>query len=368
MQVHQLYESLMRECLTLARRGAGAVSPNPMVGAVLFQNGKIIGKGYHKKFGFAHAEIEAIRNSRSSLKGATLVVNLEPCTHFGKTPPCVDEIIAQGISTVIIGNKDPNPFVAGKGMAKLKRAGINVTVGVLPDECQKLNETFFKHIVQKIPFVTLKAAQTLDGKIADTKNVSQWISGEESRTYVHQLRGEYDAVLVGAGTVLADNPLLTVRNVQGRNPHRIILDGNFRTELKHKIYKLNSEARVFLFISSNEFRSQKNKVQTFLRHGIEVIPLKSGVHGKIDIGAVLVFLGKQNITSVLVEGGASIFSQFIEQRLADKVLVFVAPLILGQGKETISFSKTLSLKKAIPLHNVSMNSFGKDFLIEGYLK
>src|SRR5258706_309746 len=206
-------ELYMLECLALARRGAGSVSPNPMVGCVIVKKGIVIGRGYHRRFGGPHAEVNAIRSSAAPVRGSTLYVNLEPCNHQGKTPPCTELIIRSKIARVVVGTTDPNPLVSGGGIRRLRRAGVKVSVGLLEEECLRLNEFFFKYITTRLPFVTLKVAQTLDGKIAAPKSFPRWITGRQSRRHVHTLRSQYDAVMVGAGTVLADNPRLTVRNV-----------------------------------------------------------------------------------------------------------------------------------------------------------
>ncbi|MBI3192960.1 MAG: bifunctional diaminohydroxyphosphoribosylaminopyrimidine deaminase/5-amino-6-(5-phosphoribosylamino)uracil reductase RibD, partial [Ignavibacteriae bacterium] len=226
----------IKQCLTLARKGAGSVSPNPMVGCVIVKNGKVIGTGYHQKFGEPHAEVHAINSAKESVNGATVYVNLEPCNYFGKTPPCTKLLIKSKIKRVVVGMLDPNLKVSGKGINQLQKAGIEVIAGVLEDEAKKLNEAFTKYIQTNRPFVTLKIAQTLDGKIADKNRKSQWITGAASLKYVHQLRVENDAVLVGAGTIKADDSLLTVREVEGRNPIRIIIDGNFNVSEDARIF------------------------------------------------------------------------------------------------------------------------------------
>ncbi|MBM4166567.1 MAG: bifunctional diaminohydroxyphosphoribosylaminopyrimidine deaminase/5-amino-6-(5-phosphoribosylamino)uracil reductase RibD [Ignavibacteria bacterium] len=362
----ELYEDCMRHCLNLARFGKGTVSPNPYVGAVLIKNGKIISYGFHTKFGNPHAEIEAIRNANISLRNATLVVNLEPCSHFGKTPPCVDEIISQNIQRVVIGTRDPNPLVAGKGIAKLRNAGIEVVENILRNKCREFNETYFKYITTNIPFVTLKAAQSLDGFIADTKGNSQWITEKQSRMYVHQLRAEYDAVLVGAKTVLADNPFLTVRMVKGRNPQRVILDGKFQTNSECNIFRIQKKERVFLFVAQQAYNKFPKKVHALQQRSVEVFPLIANKAMHFDLLDVFRILGKNQIASVLVEGGSEVFSECIERNLADKLLLFIAPSMFGNGKKIFRFSQNVLLENAFRFHRYILHKNNSDILVEGY--
>jgi diaminohydroxyphosphoribosylaminopyrimidine deaminase/5-amino-6-(5-phosphoribosylamino)uracil reductase len=360
------YEKLMKQCLVLAQKGAGAVSPNPKVGAIILRNGKIIGSGFHHNYGGIHAEIDAFQNALRA-KNSTLIVNLEPCSHFGKTPPCTDEIIKQKISRVVIGTKDPNPIVAGRGIKKMRSAGIDVITGVLENDCKKFNEFFFKYITKKLPFVALKAAQTIDGKIADSKNNSRWISSEQSRKLVHSLRAEYDAILIGAGTARADNPSLTVRLTKGRNPHRIVLNGNFSIPVTNQVFQKQTNERVFFYTSNKCYQKFPKRVAALTKQGIEIIPMNSDSSNKLDLHEVMQSLAEYGITSVLVEGGASLFSQFLEQQLADKVILFIAPKILGQGKNIFESFRNFSLQSSVNLKNISFLNSGNDIVYEGYL-
>ncbi len=245
-------EKMMLRCIQLAKKGAGYVSPNPLVGCVITKNNKIIAEGWHKKYGFAHAEVNAINSALRKgidLKNSVLYVNLEPCSHYSKTPPCVNKIIENKIKKVVIGVKDPYRLVAGRGIKKLKENNIEVIAGVLENECIDLNKFFFKHVKNELPYITVKAAQTLDGKIADEKYKSKWISSAESRKLVHKLRSEYDAVLVGANTVKYDNPKLTVRHVKGRNPYRIVLDRNLKSDLSKNIFTDNCKDKTIVVTS-----------------------------------------------------------------------------------------------------------------------
>lgn len=324
-------ESWMSECLHLAQQGAGYVSPNPMVGALIVKNGKEIAAGYHKKFGGPHAEVLALRKAEKLSKDATLYVNLEPCCHHGKTPPCTDRIIAAGIKRVVIGMKDPNPLVSGKGISQLRRAGIEVATGVLEKESRRFNEAFIKHMTSGLPFVTLKIAQSLDGYIAGPSRHSRWISNTTSRQIVHALRSSYDAVLVGAGTVAADDPRLNVRSVKGRNPLRIVLDGDLRSPASSRVFKDQDRDRTMLFVTHATFSKKRRTLDKICKGGVNVFALPAPRSNRIELGLLLRVLGDNGIASVLVEGGADIFRQFIAGGYADKMLVFIAPKLLHGG-------------------------------------
>jgi diaminohydroxyphosphoribosylaminopyrimidine deaminase/5-amino-6-(5-phosphoribosylamino)uracil reductase len=360
-----LDELYMLKCLSLAEKGAGYVSPNPMVGCVIVRSGKILGMGYHKRFGGPHAEVHAIRSTKTSLRGATLYVNLEPCNHFGKTPPCTDLIIQSKISRVVIGMKDPNQQVTGRGIAQLRKAGIEVKVGVLKEQCQKFNEAFTTYITTGLPFVTLKIAQTLDGMIADSNGKSQWISNSRSRQLVHRLRSQYDAVLIGAGTVHTDNARLTVREVRGRNPLRVILDGKFSVSPGAQIF--SHDAQTIIYASQRFVRRQEKKAAKFGRTGVDIIELKPIKGNVLPLHDVLCDLSSRQIASVLVEGGAYTFSEFLNQAAANKLLCFVTPKIFGSGLSPFQNIKDKKGRNKILLHNISIRNIDKDLLIEGYL-
>lgn len=327
-------EFWMQRCLTLAAKGKGHTSPNPLVGAVIVKDGKKIGEGYHQKYGEHHAEINAIKHAlrrKLSLKNSTLYVNLEPCFHYGKTPPCVDAIIQHQFKRVVVATIDPNPRVNGKSIAKLKKVGIQCTTGVLKEEALVLNEKFFKFIKKKLPFIALKAAQTADGFIAKNNGASKWISARQSRRYVHQLRSEYDAVLVGANTVITDNPLLTVRYVKGRNPVRIVLDGNLQTSAEYEVF--NGDAPTILYTSTSAAKLHQAKVSALKKKNIVVVSFPA-VKGKIAIKKILRDLVKRNIASVLVEGGQTMFTEFLNARVVDKIYLFTSPKTFGSGIPT----------------------------------
>ena len=356
-------ESYIQLTIEIAKKGEGSVSPNPLVGCVITKENRIIGAGYHQKFGEEHAEINAINSATESLEGATLYVNLEPCSHQGKTPPCVDRIIEEKIKRVVIGTLDVNPLVSGNGVRKLKRAGIDVKVGVLEKECLELNKFFFKNIVKKIPYITLKAAQTLDGVIADKNHFSEWISSEASRKYVHTLRSKYDAVLIGANTAKIDDPKLTVRMVEGRNPYRIVLDSGLKLNPDLKLFRLNDDKKTIL-VTTTENQSKKNKIQKFEKHKVDLIFVKKNKNSRIDLLSLLKKLSKRGISSLLVEGGSKTFSSFIKQDLFDDIFLFVTPKILGDGIKTFSELSYKNLKSAMKLRIIKSDLIGDDILLK----
>ncbi|MDI6803924.1 MAG: bifunctional diaminohydroxyphosphoribosylaminopyrimidine deaminase/5-amino-6-(5-phosphoribosylamino)uracil reductase RibD [Bacteroidota bacterium] len=360
-------EKYLQECFKLAQKGAGYVSPNPLVGCVIVKDGKIIGRGYHKQFSKAHAEVNAFKQAKNSVKGATLYVNLEPCSYFGKTPPCSDLIISKGIKRVVVGTRDPNPLVNGDGIRKLRKSGIQVVEGLLESEAKQLNEFFHKYITQKLPFVTLKMAQTLDGKIADYKGNSRWISNFETRKKVHELRAKYDAILVGANTVRKDDPELTVRLVKGRNPIRVVLDGNLSVSKKSKIFLSAQEISTLLFTSQKGYLKNQNKASFLKNLGVKVFVIKSK-STIISIKTVLNILAKNSIASILVEGGSEVFAQFIKFRLADKIIYTIAPKILGKGTPAISDKIRFPITNPFELQDVTFQQCGTDMMIDGYIK
>ncbi len=357
-------EEYLQLCFDLAADGKGSVSPNPMVGCVIVKNHRVMASGYHSVFGGPHAEINAFNNSKANVEGATLYVNLEPCSHYGKTPPCVDAIIAKKIARVVIGTLDPNPLVSGRGVQKLKEAGIEVLSGVLETECRELNKFFLKHIQTKLPYVTLKIAQTLDGKIATRTNDSKWITCEESRRHVHRLRSEYDAVLIGSGTAKIDNPELTVRMCEGRNPKRIVLDSNLSLPLSLKLFTQNPEKNVIVVTGKDIIAVKKNKVKQLEKLGVAVIPVARGADKKINIQAALKALGARGISSVLVEGGGKIYTAFLSAGLADEMNVFVAPKFFGDGIPAIGSLSVSKAAKALTFRLQSSQNFGSDVLLD----
>lgn len=326
-------EYFISRCIEIAKYGSGFVSPNPLVGCVIIKDGEFLSEGYHKVFGGPHAEVNAINNSPKSVEGATLFVNLEPCSHTGKTPPCTNLIIEKKIKRVVIGAKDPNPLVSGKGIAILKEKGIDVKVGILETECIELNRFFYKYHNSGMPYISIKVAQTLDGKIADSYGDSKWITGEASRKYVHTLRSEFDAVLVGVKTIKKDNPFLDSRLIAGRNPYRVILDSALSSPLRSEVFIKDSKS----IIIRGKFSSEKDneriikKEKALLKIGVKVIPVSCNKDGSLNLREALKKLTEIGIISVLVEGGAKVFSSFIVNNLFDELILFTAPKILGGG-------------------------------------
>lgn len=357
-------EKFMRECLRLARHGAGAVSPNPMVGAVVVHQGKIIGRGWHKQYGGAHAEVHAIAAVKDAtlLRESTLYVNLEPCSHFGKTPPCADLIIEKKIPRVVIGCKDPFKKVSGRGIKKLREAGVSVTVGVLEKEAERLNEAFIKFHKKGVPFVALKLAQTLDGKIATKTKESKWITSEMARAYSHQLRAEADAVLIGTGTALADNPSLTVRFVKGRNPMRVLLDRKLRVPLHANIF--NKDAKTLVITS--KVNRKHPKLKALARQDVETC-FVTEKNDELNLNEVLEILHERKVLLVMIEGGAKLIASFLRTKLCDKLHLFIAPKILGaDALSSIGQLNLRHLEDSIELHELSLKVLGDTLLVEGY--
>jgi diaminohydroxyphosphoribosylaminopyrimidine deaminase/5-amino-6-(5-phosphoribosylamino)uracil reductase len=356
-------ESYIQLTLVIAKRGVGKVSPNPLVGCVITKNDKIIGAGFHTKYGDDHAEINAINSSQESLEGSTLYVNLEPCSHYGQTPPCVDRIIREKIKRVVIGTLDINPLVSGKGVKKLKESGIEVKVGVLEKECEELNKFFFKFINKRRPYITLKAAITLDGMIADIHSRSAWISSIESRRYVHALRNKYDAVLIGTNTALTDDPELTVRHIEGRNPWRVILDSKLDLPTKLKVFQQNKDKKTILVISESVVK-KKRKIYTLEKLGVKILIIKKKSDQEIRLKSLLQELVKHNITSLLIEGGSKVYSAFIRQKLFDDIIMFISPKILGGGVQFVNQIGIENVKNSLNLKLKGYEVLGNDIVAE----
>ena len=319
-------KTYMRRALQLARKGSGHVSPNPMVGAVIVKNGEIIGEGYHQKFGQAHAEVNAIESANKSVQGAILYCTLEPCCHMDKkTPPCAQRIVKEGIARIVIASQDPNPKVSGMGVTLMKKAGIAVTAGILNEENRELNRFFFKYMMTGLPYVTVKIAQTLDGKIALIKNEQTWITNQKSQKLVHRWRARYDAVLVGANTIRIDDPELTVRKIRGRNPKRIILSGSLNLEKSAKVFTGKYAANTTILTTVSDKTHIYNK---WSRSGVNIFQIAAS--GNV-INSIVRKLAALEITSVLVEGGQQVFSQFIASGLTDEIQIFIAPKMFGRG-------------------------------------
>lgn len=357
-------ERFMRMALRLARRGEGHVSPNPLVGAVIVREGRIIGKGYHRRCGENHAEINAIKNAREPIAGADFYVTLEPCSHYGRTPPCVDALIACRPGRVVIGTTDPNPKVSGKGIEALKRQGIETKVGVLAEACRQLNEVFFKYIRTGIPFVTVKFAQTLDGRIATATGHSRWISSPPSLRFAHRLRSIHDAILVGSGTVLKDDPELTCRLVRGRNPLRIVVDSRLRSSPEARIFHGCNGLHA---IAATTRRAPAERRRPFEIKGIEVLETGEDTAGRVDLRELLNALGKREISSLLVEGGSAVITTFLKEKLADRLIVILAPKITGTGFNSVGDLGIRQMGDALRLSFRKIMRQGDDLILDALM-
>ncbi len=357
------HEVFMSEALRLARRGLGKTSPNPAVGALIVKKGIVISRGYHRKAGLPHAEIEALKGlDKSSLRGAVLYVTLEPCCHKGRTDACTGAIIESGIKRVVIAAPDPNPLVSGKGISTLRAAGITVVEGVLAQKASLLNESFEKYITTGLPFVSLKLAASLDGRIASSRGESKWITGLESRKYVHRLRSIADAVIVGSNTAVIDNPALTVRHVRGRHPARVVLDSTFATPLSAQIFS-DTSAAVCIFTTR---KADKEKVRKARAMGVKIFYTASERSGGIDIKKAVKKLADQGLTNLLIEGGGAVAASAIKAGVVDRVLYFISPIFLGADSIASIGALSIDCPSAAPLlKNVKVRRFGKDLLVEG---
>ena len=359
----------MTMALELAARGRGQTSPNPMVGAVVVDaNGDVVGKGFHEAAGKPHAEVMALNAAGARADGATLYITLEPCNHFGRTPPCTEAILAAGIARVVVAATDPNPDVAGGGCAYLEENGLEVATGVCEPEARKLNEIFNKYIVKKSPFVVVKCAATLDGRIATRSGDSKWVSGEVSRRFVHTLRHELDGIMVGIGTVTADDPSLTARPEAkaGSDPVRIILDTHLSISPDAKLLHLDSTAETVIVCGVSVPDEKVTRIQ---RNGVRILPMESE-NGRILMKPLMARLGRMGITSLLIEGGSRIIGSAFREHIVDKVIFFFAPKILGgdDGTPICSGPGPELMKDSIPLRDLCALRTGDDLMIEGYVK
>lgn len=357
----------MQMALNLAAKARGRTSPNPMVGAVVVKEGKVIGRGYHRQAGTPHAEVIALNEAGVEARGATLYVTMEPCCHYGRTGPCTEAVIKAGIARVVVAMEDPNPLVAGRGIKRIKEAGVEVTLGVMEDEARELNEVFVKYIVTGKPFVVAKVAMSLDGKIAARTGRSKWITSPEARNYGQQMRDWYDAIMVGIGTVLADDPFLTTRlpDGKGRDPVRVILDSRARIPLTARVLNLQSDAPTIIAVTA---AAPPARVEALRRTGAEVMVVNDGP--QVDICKLVKLLGEKEITSVLIEGGSAVHASAFNAGIVDKAAWFIAPKIIG-GREApgpVGGTGADDPSEAIELEMVKVRRLGTDILIEGYVK
>lgn len=352
----------MQMAIELAEKGTGYVNPNPLVGAVIVKNGKIIGSGFHEKYGQLHAERNAIASLTESAEGATIYVTLEPCCHYGKTPPCTEAIIENKISRVVIGSRDPNPLVAGKGAKVLRDHGIEVIEDFMKDECDKLNPVFFHYITKAMPYVVVKYAMTMDGKIATRTGASKWITSEKARENVHYDRHRYSAIMAGIGTVLADDPMLTARIPGGRNPVRIICDSRLRIPLDCSIAKSAKEIRTFVAACTDN----PEKEQALTDLGIEIIKTNPDADGHVDLKELCKILAEKKIDSIYIEGGSQLNYSALSAGIVNKVHTYIAPKIFGgeTAKSPVSGLGVEVPDDAFILTNQKITTLGKDILIE----
>lgn len=357
----------MKLAIELAKKGVGYVNPNPLVGAVIVKDGKIVGQGYHRAFGEDHAEVDAIKNSNGDITNSTMYVTLEPCSHYGKTPPCVNTIIKNGISKVVVAMKDPNPIVSGRGINILRESGVEVIVGVLEEEARRLNEVFIKYITKNKPFVILKTAMTLDGKIATTIGDSKWISNEKSRYYVHKLRHKVSVIMVGINTIIKDNPKLTTRlnEIEGKDPIRVIVDSKGRVPISSNILNIKSNSKTIIATTD---KMDKNKVKEIEAKGGEVI-VTPATDNKVDIKYLIKKLGQQGIDSILLEGGGTLNYSCLNEGVVDKVISFISPKIIGgsEAKTPIEGKGKDYIRDSFKLRDISVSRFDEDIMIEGYI-
>lgn len=363
-------EEYMRRALELARKGEGHASPNPMVGCVVVKDGRIISEGYHEKYGEFHAERNALTRCTEDTTGADLYVTLEPCCHQGKTLPCTDIIIEKKIARVFVGSMDSNPLVAGKGVQILRDHGIYVETGILEEECLKLNEVFYHYITTKTPFVVMKYAMTLDGKIACATGDSKWVTGEIARAQVHRMRGRYRGIMVGIGTVLADDPMLNCRVEGGVDPVRIICDSNLHIPLESQIVKTASEIETIVACSQESLEAERKqeKIRKLKEAGIQLIGTE-GAHG-VNLVELMKKLGEQNIDSILLEGGGTLNASALEDGIVNKVYAYIAGKLIG-GMDARSPVEGMGIDRmadAITLKDMEIERLGDDFCIVGYVK
>jgi diaminohydroxyphosphoribosylaminopyrimidine deaminase / 5-amino-6-(5-phosphoribosylamino)uracil reductase len=361
----------MNLALKLAARGIGSVEPNPAVGAVIVKDGQIIGKSFHKKFGGPHAEINALADCKAkghSPVGAVMYVTLEPCFHFGKTPPCADALIEAKLAKVVVAVVDPSPHCAGKSIEKLRAAGIEVEVGICEKEATLLNASFFKFAKTNLPWVILKWAQSIDGKLAyaNPKTDGQWLSNEQSRKDAHDLRRRVQAILVGINTVIADDPLLTPRPAKGTSPLRVVLDVDLHIPHECKLLRTAKESPLLVVTSHHSLKYREEAAHHIIKQGGQVLPLPMA-DGQCDLNVLLAELGKRQIQQILVEGGPTVLASFLKQNLADEIRVYIAPKILGSAGAASITEVMAQIVNALNLDNVAIANFGSDICLSGMI-
>jgi len=357
-------EQFMSLALIEAKKGVGRTSPNPAVGAVIVKDGKVIGKGFHKKAGTPHAEIHAINNSSVNLKGTTIYVTLEPCSHTGKTPPCCEAIGKVGISRVVVGMKDPNPVVNGRGISYLRERGVEVVSGVLEQECLSINLPFLKTISTSLPYMVMKAGVSLDGRLNYQPGVAGWITGEESGRKVHQLRDIYDSIMVGSKTIISDDPSLTTRlpGNEHRDPARIVVDTNLVTSLSSKVYVHNSSAKTYVVCSKTADEERK---MAFVKQGVSVISVDQDSKG-VDLKQALKKIAEEGISSVLVEGGSVLHGSLLSQRLYDYAYLFYGTLFAGDSGQSLTSNLEIQSRDVAPrLDKPVLKAYGNDMSVQG---
>lgn len=356
-------EKYMKLAMQLAGNAIGRTSPNPLVGAVIVKDNRVVGCGWHRKAGTPHAEVHALNQAGELAQGADVYVTLEPCAHYGKTPPCAKALVEAKVKNVYGGLLDVNPKVAGKGFKILEDAGIHVEYGFLQDELRKQNEVFFKWIEHKKPFIVLKAAMTLDGKIATATGQSKWITNETSRAYGYKLRDIYDGIMVGINTVIEDNPMLTARVDGGKNPIRIVVDSSLKIDINANVVQDKSAKTI---IATTD-KANKDKILKLQAQDVDVIVVDKDENDKVDIEKLLDILGQQNICSILVEGGATLSGSFVAKKLVDKVYFFIAPKIIGgkEAKTPVAGTGILNLQEALALKDIQIEKLEEDVLIIG---
>ena len=360
-------EMYMERALALAAKGRGTTTPNPMVGAVIVKDGRIIGEGYHIRAGEGHAEVNAFKNATEDVTGATMYVTLEPCSHYGKTPPCADKIVEKKIGRVVVGALDPNPLVAGRGIGKIRNAGIPVITGILAEKSAALNEVFMTYIVTKRPFVVLKAAMSLDGKIATAEGESQWISSEASREEVHRLRHELTGIMAGIGTVLADDPMLNCRIPGGKQPIRIIVDSHLQIPENSKLVSSAKEYPLIVATVENSDAVKKERLEAC---GAQIVEVPADPDGHVDLNILMERLGEMKIDSILLEGGGRLAEGALQAGIVDKVQFYIAPMLIGgeNAKTPVEGRGISALSKAWHISDWKAETIGNDIKITGYIK